>query len=368
MKNIILILLTSVAFSINAQEINPFESIGKEGKILTLSKGKYTEVHINDSLQRIGSVIINMNTGTIYELLNTDTLYSEATLDPTVISRWYSPDPLESRYPGSSPYVFAGNNPIMFIDPDGRAIKPASSGGYSLMAAAFNSFGLNDPQSLFGNFETTNRDGKGEVIRTYLGEKSFKRRLRRTARRNNWDKEQKNRAKVMYKVLSSPEIIEIGSVSVHTEANMDGQGGGSTDSDVEVGTENSEARSLLVNNSLGKINQTELTNELKESNGKLYQDGSSFGFFQDEGVDTSTDGFISRSNSIGNYYGLLLINVPTVEGENTYDFNDNNQQSTQIFIDLFFDGMEGLNPASTPEDHQVEDGQKREGKGDLRMR
>ena len=90
MKNIILILLTSVAFSINAQEVNPFESIGKEGKILTLSKGKYTEIHVNDSLQRIGSVIVNMNTGTIYELLNTDTLYSEATLDPTVISRWYS--------------------------------------------------------------------------------------------------------------------------------------------------------------------------------------------------------------------------------------------------------------------------------------
>ena len=121
MKNIILILFTSVAFSINAQEVNPFESIGKEGKILTLSKGKYTEVHINDSLQRIGSVIVNMNTGTIYELLNTDTLYSEATLDPTVISRWYSPDPLASKFPMASPYMFANNNPIIYNDPDGRS-------------------------------------------------------------------------------------------------------------------------------------------------------------------------------------------------------------------------------------------------------
>ncbi|PHR43739.1 MAG: hypothetical protein COA32_15910 [Fluviicola sp.] len=121
MKNIILILFTSVAFSINAQEINPFERIGKEGKILTLSKGKYTEVHINDSLQRIGSVIVNMNTGTIYELLNTDTLYSEATLDPTVISRWYSPDPLASKFPMASPYMFANNNPIIYNDPDGKS-------------------------------------------------------------------------------------------------------------------------------------------------------------------------------------------------------------------------------------------------------
>ena len=104
----------------SSQEINPFERIGKEGKILTLSKGKYTEVHIDDSLQRIGSVIVNMNSGTIYELLNTDTLYSEATLDPTVISRWYSRDPKESKYPDLSPYNFVANSPLLFIDPNGE--------------------------------------------------------------------------------------------------------------------------------------------------------------------------------------------------------------------------------------------------------
>lgn len=112
--------LLSCTFLSSAQEINPFESIGKEGKILTLSNGKYTEVHVNDSLQRIGSVIVNMNTGIIYELLDTDTLYSEATLDPTVISRFYSLDPASTKYPGDSPYMFAGNNPIFYIDEDGK--------------------------------------------------------------------------------------------------------------------------------------------------------------------------------------------------------------------------------------------------------
>jgi len=126
-KIIITLVILYYAFLINAQDINPFESIGKQGKILTLSNGRYTEVHINDSLQRIGSVIVNMNTGTIYELLDIDTLYSEATLDPTVISRWYSVDPEAYRYPSFSPYSAFGNNPILFIDTDGRVIvDPAS--------------------------------------------------------------------------------------------------------------------------------------------------------------------------------------------------------------------------------------------------
>jgi hypothetical protein len=121
-KIIITSVLLSCVFLSNAQEINPFESIGKEGKILTLSNGKYTEVHVNDSLQRIGSVIVNMNTGTIYKLLDIDTLYSEATLDPTVIGRWYSLDPLASAYTAISPYVFVANTPIIATDKDGRKI------------------------------------------------------------------------------------------------------------------------------------------------------------------------------------------------------------------------------------------------------
>ena len=36
-------------------------------------------------------------------------------------SVWLSMDPLASKYPSMSPYVFTGNNPIMLVDPDGRA-------------------------------------------------------------------------------------------------------------------------------------------------------------------------------------------------------------------------------------------------------
>lgn len=124
MKTILFCFL-ALTVSVYAQDDNPFASIGKKGKIITLSNGKYKEVHVYDSLQRIGSVVVNRNTGKIHQLLDIDTLYSESTLDPTVYSRWYSLDPRASKYAGMSPYVAFGNNPILFADDDGDTIRIA---------------------------------------------------------------------------------------------------------------------------------------------------------------------------------------------------------------------------------------------------
>ncbi|WP_217603527.1 RHS repeat-associated core domain-containing protein [Chitinophaga sp. GbtcB8] len=36
------------------------------------------------------------------------------------LGRWLSVDPLQSKYPGEAPYVFSGNSPLLFNDPDGK--------------------------------------------------------------------------------------------------------------------------------------------------------------------------------------------------------------------------------------------------------
>ena len=38
------------------------------------------------------------------------------------IGRFLRPDPMQEEYPGISPYAYANNNPLKYVDPDGRAV------------------------------------------------------------------------------------------------------------------------------------------------------------------------------------------------------------------------------------------------------
>lgn len=118
-----LILLFAVLFGfIGAKAQNPFAELGYEPKIATLSQGKYEETFDNDTIVQIGSVLFNTKSKQIVAFIKTDTLFSEATLEPDIVSRWLSPDPLAHEYPSWSPYNFVMNNPIIYIDPDGRKV------------------------------------------------------------------------------------------------------------------------------------------------------------------------------------------------------------------------------------------------------
>ncbi len=113
---ILSVLLTSI--NLNAQ--NPFEKYGYEPKIATYSQGQFNEFFDQDTIVQIGSALINTNNFEIVAFVEVDTIYSEATLEPDVVSRWLSPDPLAAKYSSHSPYNFAVNNPIIYLDNDGQ--------------------------------------------------------------------------------------------------------------------------------------------------------------------------------------------------------------------------------------------------------
>lgn len=113
-----IILLFSLSMGFSQQ---PFASYGYKVKVATLSKGKYVEFFDQDTLIQIGTVIMNRFTKQIVSFVTVDTAYSEATLQPELISRWISPDPLAEKYYSFSPYHFSGNNPVRFVDPTGMA-------------------------------------------------------------------------------------------------------------------------------------------------------------------------------------------------------------------------------------------------------
>ncbi len=48
--------------------------------------------------------------------------YGARLYDPAA-AFWTSPDPLCEKYYNISPYAFCNNNPVTFIDPDGRVIR-----------------------------------------------------------------------------------------------------------------------------------------------------------------------------------------------------------------------------------------------------
>jgi len=121
MKKLIFLLVALVCGFVSLAQKQPFEQYGYKVKIATLSKGKYIEHFDQDTIVQIGTVLMNRRNGKIVSFVKYDTTLGEYSLKPELISRWMSPDPLAHEFYSESPYNFGHNNPVRFIDPDGRA-------------------------------------------------------------------------------------------------------------------------------------------------------------------------------------------------------------------------------------------------------
>ena len=114
-----LLILLFVGASLTTLAQQPFEQFGVKVKVLSLSNGHYPEFFANDSLRRVGSVVYNRRLHRIAYLLPPDSLVSHP--KPEVASRWLSPDPLAYKFSHISPYAYVENNPLNYVDPDGRS-------------------------------------------------------------------------------------------------------------------------------------------------------------------------------------------------------------------------------------------------------
>lgn len=149
-KHYVVIMLLFVAGAISAQEKltkeekarreknieagNPFMQFGYKAKVATLSKGKYLEVQDLDSIVTIGSIRFHVDRQEIVGFIEPDTIngvYARPIGD--VPSRWLSPDPLSEEFSNWSPYNMCFDNPLKFVDPDGRAADDWRNGNGQLV-------------------------------------------------------------------------------------------------------------------------------------------------------------------------------------------------------------------------------------------
>ena len=79
--------------------------------------------------------------------------------DP-VMARWITMDPLAEKYHSLNPYVYVGNNPIRFIDPDGREVRVAEEYREQFMSDIRNVYGDKADMFSFNENGTLQLDGK----------------------------------------------------------------------------------------------------------------------------------------------------------------------------------------------------------------
>lgn len=110
------------------KELSPYAIFGDSSVVLLTeaerSGKQFLEIMNSDKFAEVQRMEFEQKTGKIRLFDKDDNLIEEGILAPETIARFLSVDPLASDFASWSPYNYAVNNPVSYIDPDGRSAVP----------------------------------------------------------------------------------------------------------------------------------------------------------------------------------------------------------------------------------------------------
>ncbi|BES61850.1 M91 family zinc metallopeptidase [Dysgonomonas capnocytophagoides] len=165
-KNLLTLFILLFSIYIYSQNENPFKQFGYDVLVASSSKGEFNEFHDQTDIVEIGSVLFNTKAHEIVKILDKD----ETTINISSATAAMSIDPLCEKYYWISPYAYVANNPLKYIDPDGRDILIYYREGQKLMGWSFTgSNAKNAPnnkyvQSVISAYNYNTNNGGGENL------------------------------------------------------------------------------------------------------------------------------------------------------------------------------------------------------------
>lgn len=109
------------AMSLFSQNTNPYLIFGYNSEIeYKLPMDKLFRIDNADTVSEMKTIVIDFESSLVYLLGEYDVILDTINLNPDDVLIWLSVDPMSDKYPQHSPYVYCSNNPLRYIDPNGR--------------------------------------------------------------------------------------------------------------------------------------------------------------------------------------------------------------------------------------------------------
>lgn len=146
---------------------SPFAKFGyKKDITYTMSKGEFDEFHDQTEVVEIGNVFFSTRTNQIVGFVNDE----EENAALSAATPALQIDPLAAKYYWITPYAFCMNNPIRFIDPDGRAIKGVT---YKNGEFIFSKSAIRNGTDRYVNARITTDGGRSSIMSLVNDKKTY---------------------------------------------------------------------------------------------------------------------------------------------------------------------------------------------------